>query len=89
MSGAASRLTRPARVLRARTRWLRDLARHRAEVRAGRSLAARADRTPIFILGSPRSGGVTNPLATSSSGHTSASAMRLPHESSPVPVGSV
>ncbi len=49
-------LTRPLRVVRARAKWLRGLARHRREVGAGRELPARADRTPIFILGAPRSG---------------------------------
>lgn len=53
---ARRRLTHPFRVVRARTRWLRGLARHRREVGAGRELPPRADRTPVFILGSPRSG---------------------------------
>lgn len=53
---ARRRLTHPLRVVRARTRWLRGLVRHRREVGAGRELPARADRTPIFILGAPRSG---------------------------------
>ncbi len=52
----ARRLTRPIRVVRARARWLRGLARHRAEVRAGRGLGPREDRAPIFVLGAPRSG---------------------------------
>lgn len=50
------RLTWPLRVVRARAKWLRGLTRHRREVGAGRDLPARADRTPIFILGAPRSG---------------------------------
>jgi hypothetical protein len=49
-------LTRPLRVIRARTRTLRRRAQHRAEVRRGEGLEARADRTPIFIVGAPRSG---------------------------------
>ncbi len=49
-------MIRPLRVVRARARWLRGRARHRAELRAGRSLEPRADRTPIFIVGAPRSG---------------------------------
>ena len=47
---------RPFRALRARVRTLRGRRRHRAEVRRGAALPARADRTPIFILGAPRSG---------------------------------
>lgn len=50
------RLTRPLRIVRARATWLRGLDRHRREVGAGRGLPARADRTPVFILGAPRSG---------------------------------
>ncbi|MCW2921747.1 MAG: hypothetical protein JWL76_1621 [Thermoleophilia bacterium] len=53
---ARRRLTRPLRVVRARAKWLRGLAHHRREVGAGRELPAHADRTPVFILGSPRSG---------------------------------
>ncbi len=53
---AARRLTRPLRVVRARSRWASGLLAHRAEVRAGRALGPRDDRAPIFILGAPRSG---------------------------------
>lgn len=42
--------------MRARLRTVRDRQLHRAEVRRGRRHEARADRTPIFILGAPRSG---------------------------------
>jgi len=49
-------LTRPLRVVRARTRTALDRRRHHAEIARGASLPARADRTPIFILGAPRSG---------------------------------
>lgn len=49
-------LTRPVRVVRARLRTRRQRALHHAEVARGADLPARPDRTPIFILGAPRSG---------------------------------
>ncbi|MCW2925343.1 MAG: hypothetical protein JWM98_2747 [Thermoleophilia bacterium] len=49
-------LLRPWRVVRARTKSGRNRLLHHAEVRRGSELPARADRTPIFILGAPRSG---------------------------------
>ncbi|MEO6866394.1 MAG: sulfotransferase [Gaiellales bacterium] len=52
----ARRLTYPFRWLRARIRALLARRAHHAEVRAGHNLPERADRTPIFILGAPRSG---------------------------------
>lgn len=50
------RLTRPFRAARARARSLPSRLRHHRELRQGAKLAARADRTPIFVLGAPRSG---------------------------------
>jgi len=44
------------RVLRARLRTLRGRIAHHRELRAGATLDARPDRTPIFVLGAPRSG---------------------------------
>jgi hypothetical protein len=49
-------LTRPFRVIRARSRTLRTRIQHMREVSRGAKLPQRADRTPIFILGAPRSG---------------------------------
>lgn len=53
---SASRAPRPLRVLLARMRWLRGRFQHHRELRRGRHHQARADRTPIFVLGAPRSG---------------------------------
>lgn len=44
------------RVARARIRWLRDRMLHEREQARGERLEARPDRTPVFILGAPRSG---------------------------------
>lgn len=52
----ASTLTRPLRVVRARARTLRQRMLHAREVARGAKLAQRVDRTPIFVLGAPRSG---------------------------------
>jgi hypothetical protein len=52
----ARAVTRPLRAVRARVRGRIARRHHAAEVRAGRSLAERPDRVPIFVLGAPRSG---------------------------------
>jgi hypothetical protein len=49
-------LTRPFRVVRARLRTLRQRVLHTREVSRGARLRQRGDRTPIFIVGAPRSG---------------------------------
>jgi hypothetical protein len=49
-------LTYPFRLVRAKLRRLRLWIDHRREVARGACLEARADRTPIFIVGAPRSG---------------------------------
>ncbi|MCW2926651.1 MAG: hypothetical protein JWM86_619 [Thermoleophilia bacterium] len=53
---AGGQLTRPARVVRARMATMRAKRAHRAEVARGAGKDASSDRTPIFILGAPRSG---------------------------------
>ena len=52
----ARALTRPFRVVRARTRTLAARRRHRRELADGRALPQRLDHAPIFVLGAPRSG---------------------------------
>jgi hypothetical protein len=56
MTDMASALTYPFRLARAKARRANLRVQHRREVMRGAKLAARADRTPIFIVGAPRSG---------------------------------